>query len=122
MSAQLNGGNFGNGFVTSLASSYLGGKVRSSTSSIVRIAGASIIGGTASKVTGGKFVSGAATSAISEASGELGEKESGNYDPWCPDAETSLDIDPVKNFDLRGRIWDKRSLQKMDMLGILQYR
>ena len=67
VNALMNGGNFGNSFVTSLASSYLGGKVGDSKSSLVRIGGASIIGGTASKVTGGKFVSGAATSAFNAA-------------------------------------------------------
>ena len=67
VSALMSGGNFGNSFVTSLASSYLGGIVRSSKSSTVRIAGASIIGGTASKVPGGKFVSGAATAAFNAA-------------------------------------------------------
>lgn len=67
MSAQLNGGNFDNGFVTSLALSYLGEKVAKSNHSLVRIAGASVIGGTAPKVTGGKFVSGAASVAFNAA-------------------------------------------------------
>jgi len=75
--AEIQGGSFGNGFVSAGLGSYAGGAMSSywggtSTAAVfARIAAGAVVGGTVSQLTGGKFANGAAYGAFGAALREL---------------------------------------------------
>lgn len=70
-SSVANGGNFWEGFGSTFASSYLGGKIDSSRSTAYQVSARATIGGLAAEIGGGKFENGAITSAYSYLFGEF---------------------------------------------------
>lgn len=69
--AVLQGGKFGHGFAAAGATQAFAGRIdgidKGSQFSVKRVAAAAVVGGTASKISGGKFANGAVTGAFSRA-------------------------------------------------------
>lgn len=70
MTAELQRGNFGHGFLAADFSSAVGGGKYGGDQLSIKVLVGAIVGGTASAISGGKFANGAATSAFQVALGE----------------------------------------------------
>ncbi|WP_244390245.1 hypothetical protein [Pseudoalteromonas sp. KAN5] len=82
VSAVLQGGKFGHGFVSSLVTASMKGFMNPKTTEFgnaySRTAIAGVVGGTVSKLTGGKFANGAVTSAM-QCNGGIMQKKWGRF-------------------------------------------
>ena len=104
--AELQGGRFGNGFVTAGANAYLAPIPEAASSNAgTQTVIAAVIGGTVSRVTGGKFANGAVTGAFQFAVGRAvasssGQKKRGAFDYTDAELQGFVDASPKFGMDL----------------------
>jgi hypothetical protein len=82
------GGKFGAAFMSAAVTSGYGSKFGQMGNRVQRVIGAAVLGGTVSRIGGGKFANGAVTGAFVQAFGEIGSKAAESSPPYDPNTKT----------------------------------